>query len=256
MQNAKHNKWVVPYHRRNPSAAIRLFCFPYAGGGASAFVRCMAQMAHGVEICPVQPPGRENRLSEECLTSVGEVAKAAAEALEPYFDKDFAVFGHSLGAILGFEMLQRLRQTGGPAARHLIVSAHRAPHIPLPHAPTWDLPDLQLRQRLEDLNGTPKGVLDHPELQALMLPLIRADFRLDETYALAPGCRALDCPITVIGGSQDKDVPELHLQEWRRWTNAGFDLKMIEDDHFFIHSQSTKLTAVIADALRSGGCRI
>jgi len=256
MQAATDSKWVAPYHRRNALAAVRLFCFPYAGGGASVFVRSLARMTPSIEVCPVQPPGRENRLSEPCLTSVAEVSKVAAEALRPYFDKDFAVFGHSLGALFGYELLQILRQTGAPPARHLIVSAHRAPHIPLPHPATWQLADLEFKQRIQELNGTPKEVLEHPELQALMLPLMRADFRLDETYSPAPGHHALDCPITVIGGTRDKDVPELHLREWRAWTNKRFDLKMIEGDHFFIHTKSSRLVAVITEALRAEGCPV
>jgi len=216
----------------------------------------MAQMTPTVEVCPVQPPGRENRLSEPCLTSVADVARAAAEALEPYFDKPFAVFGHSLGALIGYELLQVLRQTGGPSARHLIVSAHRAPDMPLPHPPTWHLPDDKFKQRLQELNGTPMEVLEHPELRALMLPLLRADFRLDETYSLAPDHHALDCPITVIGGTRDNDVPKSHLYRWREWTNKRFDLRMIEGDHFFLHTESSTLAAVVAAALRAGGCRV
>ena len=234
-------------------ASIRLFCFPYAGGGASIFVRALALMTPAIEVCAVQPPGRENRLSEAHLPSVAEMAGAAAEALRPYFDKDFAVFGHSLGAIVGFEMLQSLRQSGGPSARQLIVSAHRAPHIPLPHAPTWELPTDQFEQRVRELNGTPQEVLEHPELRELVLPLVRADFRLDETYSIMSGHTPLDCPIIVIGGTQDKDIPMEHLLEWRKWTTGRFDFRMIEGDHFFIHSASPTLTAVIVDVLRTAG---
>jgi len=187
---------------------------------------------------------------------VSDVAKAAAEALKPYLDMDFAVFGHSLGALFGYEFLQVTRQQGGPSARHLIVSAHRAPHVPLPHPPRWQLPDAEFKQTIRDLNGTPKEVLEHPELQALMLPLIRADFRLDETYSTAPEHRMLDCPITAIGGSRDEDVPASHLLGWRDWTSGQFDLKMIEGDHFYIHTQSAGLTALIESALRASGCAV
>lgn len=145
---------------------------------------------------------------------------------------------------------------GRASPRHLIVSAHRAPHIPSPHEPTWQLPDAEFRQRVEDLNGTPREVLENQELQALMLPLLRADFRLDETYVPAPDHKILNCPITVIGGKQDVEVPESHLRAWNEVTSGRFEMKMIEGDHFFIHSQSSALTAVIADALRASGCRV
>ena len=253
---AKESKWITPYHKRKPRAVVRLICFPYAGGGASVFVRSFAQVTPLIEVCPVQLPGRENRLSEPCLTSVADVARAAAQGLRPYFDMEFALFGHSLGALLAYELIQTLRQTGGPLARHLIVSAHRAPHIPSPHRSTWQLPDAEFKQRLKELNGTPREVLEHQELQALMLPLIRADFRLDETYSHPPAHRPLHCPITAFGGTRDKEVPESHLRAWSELTTNRFDLKMIEGDHFFIHSQSSSLITLITDALRAGGCPV
>jgi medium-chain acyl-[acyl-carrier-protein] hydrolase len=255
---ARETKWVPPYHKRNLRAVVRLFCFPYAGGSASVYVRSLGRLTPLIEVCPVQLPGRENRLSEPYLTSVADVARAvaAAQGLRPYFDMEFAFFGHSLGALLAYESIQTLWQTGGPLPKHLIVSAHRAPHIPLPHEPTWQLPDTEFKQRVKELNGTPGEVLEHPELQALMLPLIRADFRLDETYSPSPAHQVLHCPVTVFGGTRDGEVPESHLRAWSQWTNDRFDLKMIEGDHFFIHSHSSTLTALISDALRTRGCPV
>lgn len=249
-------KWVAPYFERKPNAALRLFCFPYAGGGASIYSRIFAQLTPTIEICAVQPPGRENRLSEPLLTSVADLAKAAARALEPYFDMQFAFFGHSLGALVAYELTQTLRQTGGPTPCHLIASAHRAPQLPSPCEPVWGLPDPEFKLRLKELNGTPGEVLENSELQALLLPLMRADFRLDETYSHPSGYEALDCPVTVFGGRHDAEVRESELRAWNAVTRNRFELRMIDGDHFFIHSHASTVTTCVTEALRRSGCAV
>ena len=235
------SKWIAPYYKRNPQASIRLFCFPYAGGGASVFARWMRDLPPDIEVCPVQLPGRENRISETCLSSVEEVAAQAAEALAPCFDMQFAFFGHSLGALIVYELAQTLRRVRNIQPQKLIVSAHRAPQVPFPRAPTWRLPDADLKQRLLELNGTPKEVLLHPELLELILPMIRADFRLDETYTHPGNYEPLDCPITAFGGLQDPETSAADLQSWREMTRGQFEFKSLDGDHFFIHSQAAAL---------------
>lgn len=246
---ASASRWIVPYYRPNHLASVRLFCFPYAGGGASVFVRTLAGLPSFIDVCPVQLPGRENRVSEPYLTSVAEVAEKAAEGLASHLDMPFALFGHSLGAIVAYELAQRLRQAGGPEPKHLLVSAHRAPQIALPHEPTWTLPDDKFKERLQELKGTPDEVLENEDLQRLMFPLVRADFRLDETYVHPAGHEPLDCAITVFGGREDAETPEWELSAWREVTRGSFKLLMLEGDHFFIHSQAPALTSAIAQAL-------
>jgi medium-chain acyl-[acyl-carrier-protein] hydrolase len=248
---AIQTKWVAPYHRRSSGALLRLFCFPYAGGGGSVFLRALAGLTPSIEVCPVQLPGRENRLSEPLLTSVPEVARSAASGLQEYFDMPFAFFGHSLGAIIAYELAQVLRGSAGPQPRRLVVSAHRAPHLPSPHQPTWDLPDPEFKKRVVELNGTPKEVLENEELQALVLPIIRADFRLDETYLHDPDQGRLHCPITAIGGLLDYEVPGADLRAWSAVTVGQFELKMIDGDHFFLHTRAPALTSLLGEALRA-----
>jgi medium-chain acyl-[acyl-carrier-protein] hydrolase len=241
--------WVAPYHKRNPGARVRLFCFPYAGGGASMFVRWGRQLAPDIEVCPVQLPGRENRMSETCPKRISDVAALAVDALGPYFDMRFALFGHSLGALIAYEVAQRLWAKGAQPQR-LIVSAHRAPQIPLPQDPTWHLPDADFKRRLEELNGTPREVFQDEELLQLVLPLIRADFQLDETYTHRTDYEPLDCPITVFGGVKDAEIPESHLQAWREVTRSGFELRRFDGDHFFINTHTAALIDAVAQALR------
>jgi surfactin synthase thioesterase subunit len=210
----------------------------------------MSWLPSDIEVCPVQLPGRENRLSEPPLTSAVEAARLAVEALAPYFDLPFAFFGHSLGALVAYESAQALRRAGGPQPRHLIVSAHRAPQLPMRHEPTWQLPEEEFRVRLEELNGTPKEVFQHEELLALILPLLRADFRLAETYTHPAGYEPLDCPVAVFGGRQDTDVNEDDLTPWGEVTRGGCVLKMMDGDHFFIHTQAAKLMLDVSRILQ------
>lgn len=215
------------------------------------YSRWMKAFPPEIEVCPVQLPGRENRITEPRLTSVHNVAELAAEALSPYFDLQFAFFGHSLGALIAYELTQTLKRTRALQPQHLIVAAHRAPQASFPIAPTWNLPDEELKERLETLNGTPKEVLEHEELLELMLPLIRADFRLDETYAHPVDYTPVDCPITAFGGKQDAETSESSLRDWNEVTHGSFELRMLDGDHFFIHSQSAALIDEVGRILSS-----
>jgi surfactin synthase thioesterase subunit len=243
--------WVPPYVRRNPRALVKLFCFPYAGGGASVFLPWAGLLGSDVELWPIQLPGRENRIREPCVTTVREVADAIVRDRALHFDGRFMFFGHSLGTIIAYEVAQRLRQWGRPEPMRLIVSVHRAPQIPAPHPPTWNLPDAEFKRRLLELNGTPREVLEDDGLAEVVLPLVRADFRLDETYAHAAGYDKLSCAITAFGGARDDEIPPEHLEAWRHVTGGPFDLQMFDGDHFFIHSHRTALIDAVAQALRA-----
>jgi medium-chain acyl-[acyl-carrier-protein] hydrolase len=156
------SSWSAPYYRPEPRASFRLFCFPYAGGGASVFARWRTRFAPETDIFPVQLPGRENRISEPVPLAVRELAAQATEALKPMFDQKFALFGHSLGALVAYEIARNLQRAGQRMPERLIASGHRAPTVLCPHKPTWDLPDSEFRRRVSELNGTPKEVFDHP----------------------------------------------------------------------------------------------
>ena len=251
MKTATLSRWVPPYCRPNPAARIRLFCFAYAGGGASLFLPWSTRIGKEVEVWPIQLPGRENRVSEPCLVSVDDVVKAIADDPDLGFTGRFAFFGHSLGAIIAYEVARRLRESGRPGPLRLFASAHRAPQIPLSHPPCWNLPDAEFQARLMALNGTPSEVFRDRALLDLMLPALRADFRLDETYAQPRQDVRLSCPITVFGGTADAEIPIEDLAAWREATTATVDLKMFDGDHFFIHTQRTALIDAVAHSLRS-----
>ena len=236
-----------PYYKPNPKANFRLFCFPYAGGGASTFQRW--NLPETLELCPVQLPGHETRLMERLLTRMDELSAALVDALSPYLDIPFAFFGHSLGAIVSYEVAQRLRAEADLQPWHLFVSARRAPQIALRREISHQLPNEAFRSRLRHLKGTREEVLENAELMELMLPALRADFELDETYQRGAGYLPLDCPVTAFGGLEDDEVPKGDLEAWRETTLNRFQLKMFPGGHFFIHSQGESLLTSITEAL-------
>ena len=235
------------YYKPSPKARLRLFCFPYAGGGASIYHRWNSPEA--LELCLVQLPGHETRVTEQPLTHMDELSARLVESLRPYLDIPFAFFGHSLGAIVSYEVAQRLLTELHLQPRHLLVSARRAPQIPLRRGISHQLPNEAFMRRLRQLKGTREEVLENTELMELMLPALRADFELDETYQRRASYLPLDCPVTAFGGMEDDEVPQEDLEAWREVTLNCFRLKMFPGDHFFIHSQSESLLASITEAL-------
>jgi medium-chain acyl-[acyl-carrier-protein] hydrolase len=188
-----------------------------------------------VLLCPVQLPGREGRLNESLFTSLPALVRAIAEALLPNFGEPFAFFGHSLGAIISFELARLLRKEHGIEPASLFVSGCRAPQLRGERELTFNLPESEFVAELRRLNGTPHSVLDHPELMRLMLPIIRADFEISQTYSYLPD-GLLSCSISAYGGLQDPEVSRENLEAWRHQTTASFSLKIFPGDHFFIHS--------------------
>jgi medium-chain acyl-[acyl-carrier-protein] hydrolase len=247
---ARVSVWVPPYVRCNPRAQVKLFCFPYAGAGASIFRLWTERLGDRVELWPIQLPGRENRISEAYPTSISDVADAVVADRALRFDGRFVFFGHSLGTLLAYEVAQRLRCSGRPQPARLIMSAHRGPQIPLPHPPTWNLPEPEFHGRLKELNGTPVEIFRNDDLLHLIVPRMRADLRLDETYVHPFSRGRLACPITVFGGTYDAETPPDHLDAWEHVTTGMFERRMFDGDHFFIHSSSTILIDAVASALQ------
>ncbi len=208
----------------------------------------------GIELAAVQLPGRESRLAERAIDRMGHLVAALATALRPHLDRPFAFFGHSLGALVAFELARRLAREGRPGPVHLFAAARRAPQVAGTQPPCHDLPEPQFRAALARMGGTPPQVLDNDELMRLLAPTLRADFALAETYRYEPG-PPLDCPFTVLGGLADVNTSALQLQGWAEHTRSTFGLQMLPGGHFFIHSALARVLEVVTEALtplRSG----
>jgi medium-chain acyl-[acyl-carrier-protein] hydrolase len=243
--------WTTPWIASpapERSARLRLFCFPYAGGGAAVFRPWHSALPPGVVLHPVQLPGRENRLREPPFTRIDPLVRDLAGALLPMIDRPFACFGHSLGALIAFEFARYLRRHHGLTPQCLFVSAHRAPQLPNPEPDIYRLPEAEFLEKLRSLNGTPDVVLRDPELMALMLPTLRADFTVCGTYRYVEDA-PLDCPIKAFGGLDDPLVGREQLSAWHDQTRTGFSLHLMRGDHFFLHKERQQLLAALSDEL-------
>lgn len=227
---------------------IRLFCFPYAGGGSLTFRTWANQLGPSVAVCPAQLPGREGRLVENLFTRYQSLVEAIADAIFPYLDRPFAFFGHSMGAIISFELARHLRRHNGPTPAHVFVSGRRAPHLSVNEPTTYKLPDFEFTEELRRLNGTPREVLDNAELMNLLIPLLKADFEVCQTYRYTNG-PPLDCPISAFGGLQDRDVGSEMVEAWGQHTAGPFRRWMLPGDHFFIHSAQKRLLRILSQEL-------
>ena len=242
------SSWVVT-PKPAPSARLRLFCFPYAGGGASVFYSWPRSLPPEVEICAVQLPGREGRLSEPPVGDVRVLVDRFMEALAPWMDRPFAFFGHSNGAMMAFELARRLRREGLPGPVHIFASGRPAPQIPLRDPPIHALPEAEFLQELRRFKGTPEEILQNAEIMELISPMLRADFSLSETYVYdeeAP----LAIPISAYGGRTDDEVSEEDVAGWREQTTAAFQMKMFPGDHFFLNGNRTEVLAELSRELR------
>lgn len=243
------SRWL-PYRFPSPPDGVRLFCFPNAGGSASAFRPWGrdGRLPARVELCCVQLPGRESRLREPPFVRVPPLLDALEEALAPELDRPFAFFGHSMGTIVAFELAHRLRERGGPEPRLLVMSGRQAPHLP-DDDPVHGLPDDELIARLRAYRGTPPEVLAHPELMALVLPTLRADFELVETYRPPEGRPPLAQPITVFGGEEDEDASAEELAAWGELTTGRCAVRTFPGGHFFVHEERDAVLAALGAAL-------
>jgi medium-chain acyl-[acyl-carrier-protein] hydrolase len=232
-------------------ARVRLLCFPYAGGGASAFRGWSSLLPAELEVCPVQLPGREARLREPALRDLPAAIALLREETRTLRRGRFAFFGHSLGALLAFELTRALRRAGEPAPTHLFVSGCGAPHVHEPESRSLsDLSDEAFVAALRGFAGTPEAVLDNRELLTLVLPTLRADFALRDGYRCADE-PPLALPITALGGEDDPHVSLHALGAWRVHTSRSFSLQRFPGGHFFFRDQPLFQRALSSPLVRS-----
>jgi surfactin synthase thioesterase subunit len=250
--NERTSRWIRRFHTAD-DAAVRLVCLPHAGGSATAYFRfSRAATAAGLaaDVVAVQYPGRQDRLAEACYDDVGAMADAIADDLGPWFDRPVALFGHSMGATLGYEVARRL-EARGARPLGLFASACRAPseqRIEFIHQRDDD----GLIAALKELSGTESAVLGDDELLRMVLPAVRGDYTAVETYRHRPGPE-LACPIHVLVGDADPVTDLAEADAWRRHTTGGCVVEVFPGGHFYLNAQLDAVLASVAAGLRTWG---
>ncbi len=230
-----------------PDARVHLYCFPYAGGGATLYYPWTRNVPPWLQVLPIHLAGRENRHAEPSFTRLDHLVADMAKELSPLLRPPFAFFGHSLGALLAFELARRLPV---PPA-YFFASSSRAPQLPRRSTPLYQLPDAEflaaMQQRYQAL---PAVVLADRELLAHFLSILRADFTLFDTYQYAPGL-PLPAPIAAFGGQDDREVHVEGLDRWREQTSSTFRLRLFPGDHFYPRTQQAGLLQAIVEELQT-----
>ncbi len=237
--------WIMT--QQNNMAWMRLFCFPYAGGGALAFRQWSDNLSDRVEVCAVQPPGRENRISEPPIADVHELVSRLLPEMLPLLGKPFVFLGYSTGALVAFELIRALIRQKMPFPKHLIVSAARAPHIPEP-SPLHDLPEDEFISELKRFSGTPDAVLENKELMSIYSPLLRADLAIEETYTFKKDS-PFNIPITAFYGAEDEEASRKVMEPWKEHTSSAFTLIQMEGGHFFIRTAMDAFLSSVSNIL-------
>lgn len=238
--------WVRCYESR-PQARLRLFCFPHAGGTASAYRLWPPLLPTAVEVLAVQYPGREERFSEPCLTTMAELVDGVVAGIRAELDRPFVFFGHSMGAAVAYETALALHRLGLPMPQRLVLSGKEAPeHVEYGEIHLRD--DDGLVAELVGLGGTGTAVLEHPELRELLLPIVRSDYKLIETYQPTEAPK-LSCPVTAFVGEDDPELTIEQARDWQRTTTGEFDLQVFPGDHFYLMDGRAQVVAALTRRL-------
>ena len=238
--------WLVRFHV-TPQPALRLFCFPYAGGSASLFRNWGAMLDPRVEVIGVQLPGRGMRWEEALEVDFGLLANLVTDAIvRAAGSVRFGFFGHSMGALLMFEVARRLRARGARMPECMFASGRPAPHLPLQRQRAPLTSDADFVDELRRLEGTPREILDNPELLAMLMPMIRGDFALLDNWCFEPS-PALDVPLFALAGRSDPHVSVDAVAAWAQWTRCNFELMTYSGGHFFLHEQARRLVRDVSD---------
>lgn len=240
--------WVADDGRAGePSGGIQLFCFAHAGGGPSLFRPWRGKLAPGSVVRPVQLPGRGSRLAEPPLRRMADLVDPLCQALEPYLSQPYALFGHSMGAVVAYEVARSFSAAAVPGPACLLVSG-RAPRLPSGWRQVHALPDDEFLAEVSRLNGMPAEVLGDPDLLSMLLPALRGDYELSETYE-PPSGASLRCPVTAYLSTADPDTGEQEMRCWQEVSTGEFAMRVFSGDHFYLKGGRQDVLSAVRDDL-------
>jgi medium-chain acyl-[acyl-carrier-protein] hydrolase len=233
--------WVEHLGRSN-TPSLRVFLFPYAGGTADVYRGWQRWFSEEIDLCLVHLPGRGRSIGEQAFTRLPLLVKWVADRIEPEIKIPYVLYGHSMGALISFELAREVGHRHHRGPQHLLVSGRRAPQWPASEPLTFNLPHDHFIEELRKLNGTPQEVFDTPELLRVFLALLRADFETVETYEYQSG-EPLSCPITVYRGIDDAHISEESCSAWQKETSSTCQVRVCNGDHFFVREPGPEFIA-------------
>lgn len=239
----KHEKWFQRLTINN-SAQVQLFCFTYAGGSASNFIPISKLLSSNIEVIAIQLPGRASRFVEPAYTCMTKLVDDLVPAFMEFNSKPYAVLGHSLGARIGFQLVNALYERGYAQPQHFFASGSRGPDCKSLYTNIFELPDKAFVEKITRLGGIPSAVLENKELMELITPLLKADFQLADTYRYL-GQSEFSCPITTFSGTKDEGIQEADVDTWGNYFTGDYQHFTINGGHFFIDSNPSTIVDVI-----------
>jgi medium-chain acyl-[acyl-carrier-protein] hydrolase len=231
------------------SVRVRLFCFHHAGGSALFFRDWTAGAPYGVDLCPIQIPGRSTRIDEPPYRDMRALARAACEGIAALFDRPYILFGHSMGAALAYEVALAAAQRGLRLASLLAASSRRPPHLPPAH-PISHHPDARFLEELQRFDGIPAQLLEDRSMCELIVQTARPDFELNDSY-LGRG-ETISCPVLAFGGDADPNVDLADLDGWRTVTRDRFAVRTFRGDHFYLNTARDEILRLLLDESNLG----
>jgi surfactin synthase thioesterase subunit len=247
------DQWCRRY-RPTRNATARLVCLPHAGGSAPFYVPVAAALSPGVDVVAIQYPGRQDRRAERPLADMDALAGSIAEVLLAQPELPVTIFGHSLGAVVGFEVTRRL-EAAGQYPVHLFASGRRAPSTVHEDDAVHLRDDAGILAEVRRLNGTAPSVLSDDELMRAALPALRADYRIAETYHCAPD-DTVNSPVTVLTGDSDPKTTLDEANGWKQHTTGAFDLRVYSGGHFFLTQHVDAVNALLREHFQAGAARV
>jgi len=235
--------WFRKFIHRNDSK-LRLFCFPYAGGNANVFFSWAKYLPDHVDLFALESPGRGPRFSEKPIGCLKTMVQILRQEIRSFCDLPYIFVGHSLGALLAFELGRALQNSGDKNLKHIVLSAKRAPHLPKIKEPIHQLPQKEFIKKLEKFNFTPHEILQNHELMEIFSPMLKADFSLNETHKFENTIK-LRTELTIFWGNKDKIVPFEDTLAWKNLIDGKVNLVTFNDGHFFISNQEEKFLTEI-----------